>query len=88
MRVHASDDEITLSEEDYPLKASEMRDLRHPVKSVFQNQPHLNETVLINESLRKRFITITVDQKVCFNNKRSTQIDRNGLSFLFLCFWF
>ena len=35
--------------EDIPLKASEMRDLRHPAKPIHQNATTLDATVIFNE---------------------------------------
>ena len=50
MGVNASDNESLDSEnEDIPLKASEMRDLRHPVKPIHQNDTTLDATVIFNE---------------------------------------
>ena len=50
MVVNASDNESIDSEnEDIPLKASEMRDLRHPAKPIHQNDTTLDATVIFNE---------------------------------------
>ena len=50
MVVNASDNESLDSEnEDIPLKASEMRDLRHPAKPIHQNDTTLDATVIFNE---------------------------------------
>ena len=50
MGVNASDNESINSEnEDIPLKASEMRDLRHPAKPIHQNDTTLDATVIFNE---------------------------------------
>ena len=50
MGVNASDNESIDSEnEDIPLKASEMRDLRHPAKPIHQNDTTLDATVIFNE---------------------------------------
>ena len=50
MGVNASDNESVDSEnEDIPLKASEMRDLRHPAKPIHQNDTTLDATVIFNE---------------------------------------
>ena len=47
MRVRASEIEnIDLEGEDYPLRASEMRELGHPI---LQNVLHLDETVIKND---------------------------------------
>ena len=51
MRIHASDSENTNSEdEDRSLRASEMRDLRNPVRPVLLNELDLNDTVIVNEN--------------------------------------
>ena len=48
---HASDNQNTdLEDKYYPFRAPEMRNSRHPVEPVFQNELDLNETVLINEN--------------------------------------
>ena len=50
MGVNASDNECLDSEnEDIPLKASEMRELRHPAKHIQQNDTTLDATVIFNE---------------------------------------
>ena len=50
MGVNASDNESIDSEnEDIPLKASEMRDSRHPAKPIHQNDTTLDATVIFNE---------------------------------------
>ena len=50
MVVNASDNESIDSEnEDIPLKASEMRDLKHPAKPIHQNDTTLDATVIFNE---------------------------------------
>ena len=50
MVANASDNESIDSEnEDIPLKASEMRDLRHPAKPIHQNDTTLDATVIFNE---------------------------------------
>ena len=50
MGVNASDNEsIDSGNEDIPLKASEMRDLRHPAKPIHQNDTTLDATVIFNE---------------------------------------
>ena len=50
MGVNASDIESLDSEnEDIPLKASEMRKLRHPAKLVHQSDTILDATVIFNE---------------------------------------
>ena len=50
MGVNASDNESLDSEnEDIPLKASEMRESRHPAKPIQQNNTTLDTTVLFNE---------------------------------------
>ena len=50
MGVNASDNESIDSEnEDIPLKASEMRDLRHPAKPIHQNDTTLDATIVLNE---------------------------------------
>ena len=51
MKFHASDNEITESgDKDNPLRASGMRDSRHTVKPMFQNELNLDETIVINEN--------------------------------------
>ena len=48
--VHASYSENSDSEnDDYHLRASKMKDLRHPVKPFFQNESDIDVTVLSNE---------------------------------------
>ena len=48
--VHASNVENTDSEnEDYPLKASGSKDLRHPAKPLYKNEIDLDETMISNE---------------------------------------
>ena len=48
--VNASDNESLDSEnEDNPLKASEMRELRHPAKPIQQNDKTVDATVIANE---------------------------------------
>ena len=50
MGVNASDNESLDSEnEDNPLKASEMRELRHPAKPIPQNDKTVDATVIANE---------------------------------------
>ena len=50
MGVNASDNESLDSEnEDIPLKASEIRELRHPAKPIHQNDTTLDATVIFNE---------------------------------------
>ena len=50
MGVNASDnDSIDSESEDIPLKASEMRDLRHPAKPIHQIDTTLDATVIFNE---------------------------------------
>ena len=39
----------TEDEDDHPLRASEMRELRNPARPVYQNIPNLNETIVSNE---------------------------------------
>ena len=42
-RLHRSDSGNTVSEnEDYPLRASERRNLKHPAKAMFQNELRCN----------------------------------------------
>ena len=48
--VHASNFENTDSEnEDYPLKASGSKDLKHPAKLLYRNEIDLDETMISNE---------------------------------------
>ena len=51
MRIHASDDENTDSEDEKsPLSASGTRHLRHPERPIFENEPDLSETKFTNEN--------------------------------------
>ena len=51
MEVHASDDwNIYSQDEDYPVKASEMKDFRHPAQPIAQNVFNLEDTININEN--------------------------------------
>ena len=44
--VHASNKENSDSEnDDYPLRASKMKDLRHPARSVFHNESDVDVTI-------------------------------------------
>ena len=44
--VHASNNENSDSEnDDYPLRASKMKNLRHPVKPVFHNESDVDVTI-------------------------------------------
>ena len=48
--VHASNNEISDSEnDDYPLRASKMKELKHPAKPLFQNESDVDVTILSNE---------------------------------------
>ena len=48
--VHASNNENSDSEnDDYPLRASKMRDLKHPAKPLFQNESDVYVNLLSNE---------------------------------------
>ena len=48
--VRASNIESTDSEnDDYPLEASKMKDLKHPAKPLFQNESDVDVTILSNE---------------------------------------
>ena len=50
IRVHASNVENSDSEnEDYPLKASGSKDLRHPSKLLYPNEIDLDRTMISNE---------------------------------------
>ena len=50
MRVNASDNEsLDPENEDIPLKASELRGLRHLAKPIHQNDTTLDATVILNE---------------------------------------
>ena len=37
------------NDDDYPLRASKMKDLKHPAKPLFQNESDVNVTILSNE---------------------------------------
>ena len=39
----------TEDEDDHPLRASEMHELRNPARPVYQNIPNLNETIVSTE---------------------------------------
>ena len=52
MGVNASDNESSDSENENNLKASEMRELRHPAKPIHQNENTLDATVIFNERIR------------------------------------
>ena len=48
--VHASNNENSDSEnDDYPLRASKMKDLRHPAKPLFHNESDVDVTIFSNE---------------------------------------
>ena len=48
--VHASNNENSDSDnDDYPLRASKMKDLRHPAKPLFHNESDVDVTILSNE---------------------------------------
>ena len=49
--VHASNIENSDSEDedDHPLRASEMHELRNPARPIHQNIPNINETIVSNE---------------------------------------
>ena len=48
--VRASNNENPESEnDDYPLRASTMKDLKHPAKPLFQNESDVDVTILSNE---------------------------------------
>ena len=49
-RVHASNTENSDQEnKDYPLRPSEMKDLRHPAKALYRDELDLDATVVSNE---------------------------------------
>ena len=52
--VHASFNKNSDSDEDYPLQASKMKDLRHPAKPMYRSETKLNETLVSEEGLRGR----------------------------------
>ena len=63
MGVNASDNESLDSEnEDIPLKASEMRESRHPAKPIQQNNTTLDTTVLFNEESYEEDFHNSVEQ--------------------------
>ena len=48
--VHASNDENPESEdEDNSLKASDMKELKHPAKSLYQNELNLEDEIIASE---------------------------------------
>ena len=48
--VHASNNENSDSEnDDYPLRASKIKDLKHPAKPFFETETDLDQTILSNE---------------------------------------
>ena len=48
--VHASNNKNSDSENnDYPLRASKMKDLRHPAKPLFHNESDVDVTILSNK---------------------------------------
>ena len=50
MGVHASNNEISDSEnDDFPLGASKMKDLKHPAKPLLQNESDVDVTIVSNE---------------------------------------
>ena len=50
IRVRASINEDSDSEnDDHPLRASKMKDLKHPAKPLFQNESDVDVTILSNE---------------------------------------
>ena len=52
--VHASDNKNSDSgKEDNPLTASEIKDLRQPVTTLFRNEPNQDQTITINENYQK-----------------------------------
>ena len=63
MGVNASDNESLDSEkEDIPLKASEMRESRHPAKPIQQNNTTLDTIVLFNEESYEEDFHNSVEQ--------------------------
>ena len=55
--VHASNNENSDSEnDDYPLRASKMKDLKHPAKPFFETETDLDQTILSNgESVQEDY---------------------------------
>ena len=48
--IHASNNDNSDSENDnYPLRASKMKDLKHPAKPLFQNETDVDVTILSNK---------------------------------------
>ena len=77
MVVNASDNESIDSEnEDIPLKASEMRDLRHPAKPIHQNDTTLDATVIFNEESDEEDYHMV--KQLCINIKTVFECIRNA----------
>ena len=50
MGVHTANNQNSdPGDEKYAVKASEMKDLRHPAKWLYQNELHLDKTIVSNE---------------------------------------
>ena len=71
--VHASYNENSDAEdEDYPLHAFKMKDLRRPAKPLYRSETILDETIVSEESLRKMIITtcnickVSIEEDVSF----------------------
>ena len=61
--VHASIHENSdLENEDYPLKASGSKDLRHPAKPLYRNEIDLDETTISTEDCEEENYLITHDE--------------------------
>ena len=54
--VYASniDNSDTEDEDDHPLRASEMHELRNPARPVYQNMPNLDGTIVSNEDCEEK----------------------------------
>ena len=77
MGVNASDNESLDSEnDDIPLKASEMRELRHPARPIQQNDTTLEAKVIFNEESDEEDYHIWVVGKVL---RRALKYKRNFL---------
>ena len=61
--VHASINENSdLENEDYPLKASGSKDLRHPAKPLYRNEIDLDETTISTEDSEEENYLFTHDE--------------------------
>ena len=54
-KVHASiiENSDTEDEDDHPLRASEMHELRNPARPIHQNKQNINETIISNEDFEE-----------------------------------